>query len=218
MAFKKRGYRKKKSVAWYNKKYSTYDIAKKALKSAMALRRLVNVEIKKYDTYSAVANISTTGSIWPLHDMQQGDTSSQRNGLSIKPLSLLIKMQVFNNSTAGTTVTRVLLIKDLQQVADTNPSVSDILDTTLVNAAYAPLNDLTVGRYKVIRDLKVTLDVARSNRKDVNLYEKLFGHIRYNGSASTDIQKSGYYLVVVSDQATNYPSISWNSRLSFADN
>lgn len=186
--------------------------------NVMWLKRLVNVEIKKYDANVAAASVPSTGTVYPLHEIAQGDTDQQRNGLSIKPLTILIKYTCLNNATAVTTNTRVLLVKDLQQVADTNPAVGDILDGSVAPLYQAPLNNASVGRFKILKDFNIILDNARSNRKDGKIFAKLFGHIRYNGVNATDIQKNGYYLVLVSDQPTNAPLFLFNERLSYADN
>lgn len=43
-------------------------------------------------------------------------------------------------------------------------------------------------------------------------------HIRYNGSASSDIQKGGIYMMVLSNEATNGSSFTYNLRLGYYDN
>lgn len=194
-------------------------MARRAWTLASRLRRLVNVEIKKYDAaVSAGTGITSTGSSYPLHEMAQGDTDQLRNGNSIKPLYLRLVMNFVNNSTAVNTRVRYLIIRDMQQVPDTSPAVSDVLDGSVASYCDAPLNNLAVGRYKILRDSVVTMTSVSRPVVNIKLNEKLYGHIRYNGSASTDIQKGGLYLLVVSDQATNTPTFGFNLRLSFTDN
>lgn len=188
------------------------------VKSLKGLRRVINVEKKKFDAVYSVTNIPITGTVNPLHAVAQGDTDQTRDGNSIKPLSLLLRYQSYNNATAGTTAIRVLIFRDLQQVGDTNPSTTDILDDSVAALPDAPLNNNTVGRFKILRDFKIILDTAKSNRKDGKVYIPLYGHIRYNGAAATDIQKGGLYILMVSDQATNYPTMGYNYRLTYVDN
>lgn len=193
-------------------------MARRAWTLATRLRRLVNVEIKKFDANTSATYVDSTGGLYPLCEVPQGDNDQTRDGKSIKPLSLLIRGECINDATAKTTCTRIMLLQDTQQIADTTPSVSDVLDGTLAPVYMAPLNNETVGRFRVLADFRVMLDDAKVNRKPWTIYKKLVGHIRYNGIASTDIQKGGYYLLCVSDQATNRPTITFNSRLSFTDN
>lgn len=185
----------------------------------MWLKRMVNVEIKKYDANVAegTALDSNPGLVYPLHEMAQGDTDQTRSGNSIKPLSVLIRGRLTNNATAVNTLVRVLLVLDTQQIADTTPSVSDILDPSY-QFWNAPLNNNTVGRFKVLSDRKYQLTTVSTPIREFKIYQKLYGHIRYNGANSTDIQKGGIYLMFISDQATNKPTFGFQTRLAFTDN
>lgn len=192
--------------------------AKWLYKQVMYLKRMVNVEVKKFDAVVASTNITSTGAVYPLHEMAQGDTDQTRDGNSIKPLYNLLKINLVNNATAVNTRVRLLLVKDLQQVADTTPAVTDILDNSVASLVDGPLNNATVGRFKVLIDKTYTMTSVAKPVLNPKWYTKLFGHIRFNGAASTDIQKGGLFLVAVSDQATNYPTFSFNTRLGFTDN
>lgn len=197
--------------------YARYAVL--AYKMAQRLRRLVNVEVKKFDQTIAVGtNVTSGGTVYSCCDMAQGDTDQTRDGNSIKPLGCKFQLRLANNATAVNTAVRVMVIRDLQQVADTAPTVSDVLDTSIVGAYAAPLNNATVGRYKVLSDKLYSLNTVAKPQMDLMWYQKLNGHIRYNGSAASDIQKNGLYMLIVSDQATNYPTFGFNTRLHFTDN
>lgn len=190
-----------------------------AYRMATRLRRLVNVEIKKFDQTIAVGtNVTSSGVCYSCCDIAQGDTDQTRDGNSIKPLGIKFQVRLTNNATAVNTSVRVMVIKDLQQVADTAPTVSEVLDTSIVGAYAAPLNNNTVGRFKVLSDKLISLNTVSKPQMDLMWYQKLYGHIRYNGTSAADIQKGGIYLLIVSDQATNYPTFGFNTRLFYADN
>lgn len=194
-------------------------LAESAYWGVQRLSRLVNVEVKKFDAVVASGTaVNSTGSAYPLHEIAQGDTDQTRDGNSIKPLSNLLSIQLANNATAVNTRLRVLLVKDLQQIADTTPAVSDVLDGSVASFVDAPLNNLAVGRFKILKDRTFTLTTVSAPVINFKWYTKLYGHIRYNGTASTDVQKGGLYLLFVSDQATNTPTMGFNTRLSFTDN
>lgn len=214
---KRRYPRKNNTYMGKVKRYTGY--AYKAYKMAMWLKRLVNVEIKKLDgdIYSG-ASVTNTGSVTQLTAVAQGDTDLTRNGNSIKPLSLLMKGEIQMSTSASNSVVRVMVFKDTQQVADTSPSVGDVLDGSFTNLYLAPLNNETVGRFKVIYDKLFRLNIQGKSSAIINVYKKLYGHVRFNGSASTDIQKGGIYLLVVGDEPTNIPSITLQTRICYSDN
>ena len=107
-----------------------------------------------------------------------------------------------------------MLFIDTQQVSDTSPSVSDILQAADVDS---PLNISTAGRFKVLVNKTVMLhDNAPMFHKET--YSSMYHHIKYNGSASSDIQRGGLYMLFISDQATNTPTVSIAARLMYIDN
>ena len=111
---------------------------------------------------------------------------------------------------------KVLILRDEQQVSDTAPTVSDILDTV---STLAPLNSNTVGRYKILKSAFFHTSNARDTVKEMNWYLPMQHHIRYNGTTNTDVQKGGLYMLLLSDQAVGTaPTIFYNFRLSYHDN
>nr|UOF81906.1 capsid protein [Cressdnaviricota sp.]UOF82584.1 capsid protein [Cressdnaviricota sp.] len=214
---KKRPYaRQGRSNAWYNQKYSfvPMDVAMSALKGVRYLKTLVNSEMYKYDKTSNILPDSTGATI-ALSDIAQGDGDNQRTGLSIFSNSLYFRLKGTIHVSATATQIRILLVRDNQQIGDTSPSISDVLEGIGMET---PLNNTTVGRFTILRDWVINLNSQGTQNFFRQAYIPCYKHIRYNGTASTDVQKNGLYLLHMSNEVTNTPSLYYYSRLNYRDN
>lgn len=212
---KRRTYRRKKT-AWYNKKYSAKTLAIKALKSTRYMRGLINSERMYLDN---TLTLSARNQIFGLTAIAQGDASNNRTGNSVLLRSIYLRGRFeINSSVASNTRITCLLVVDKQQVADTTPSISDIVTTDTDPDTL--LNRNTAGRFKVLWRKNYTLTPASGGRPNIELvkYWKLYKHIRYNGTASTDLQKNGYYFVIITSESTNFPTVIINARTGYHDN
>lgn len=215
--YKKRPYRRKKTtapVAWYNKKYSTADIAKSAWSTAKWLKSMVNVE-KLLHEVAVSANPNTTGTVTHLTAISQSDTQSGRTGNSIKIVSLNMSFFIRRNSGAGQSALRFCIVRDNQQVSDTAPSFTDVFSAS---NTYSLLNAGTLGRFSILMDRKITLDDAGQSMVNLVKNINLNHHVRYNGTSGTDQQKGALYLLLVSNEATATPSVEGTIRVRYIDN
>lgn len=191
--------------------------AQKALSLARSVKKLINVEHKKFDaSYNAAVSNAQVTPIAELCYIAQGDTESSRNGNSIKVEGITMKGSFKVNGSATTVgdLIRLLVIQDNQQVADTAPSYSTIFESASPDAL---LNSESVGRFSILYDKKFVLSSQSPVRSfDVSL--NMQHHVRYNGTAATDIQKGGLYVFCLSDTAANHPTINLNSRTKYIDN
>lgn len=216
----KRTFRRRRRTAapWYRKKYSPMEIAQKAARGVWYLKGLVNSEKFKHDISSS-AQVLNAGALVNMVAISQGDGDGQRTGNSIFVRSLSMKGSIDHNP-AGDIIqkVRVMLIIDKQQLGDTAPSASDVLDTTgTTNAPFSMLNDTTVGRFTILKSRLYTVTTERPVQL-VNWNINMRHHVRYNGSASTDIQKGGIYLLTIGDVATNPPAMHRFIRVAYHDN
>lgn len=213
----RKGRRRNRNRPWYDKKYSARGLAIKALKNASYLRGLVNSEMFHKDAQYTLG--SAQNKIYHLTTLTQGDGPSGRTGNSILLKSFSANGYIYINASQ-TTNTRVMLalVFDKQQVEDTYPTVanifaSDVTPNTLLNSS-------NLGRFSVIWRKQYTLsaNAAGSNVKQIKLFKRFQTHVRYNGSAETDIHKNGLYLVMITSEATLYPTINFETRVSYHDN
>ena len=215
MPYKK--YRRKRrysrrSQPWYRKKYSAMEIADKAYRGMKYLKSVVNVEKKIQDT-SISTSPTSSGYVTPLTQILQGDGINNRDGNSVKVTYLGLR----GNFTANDahTLTRMIVFRDNQQIGDTTPSVSDVLQSADPNSF---LNQNTLGRFKVLLDRRYQNTDAGNNKGIAFKHDlSLQHHVRYNGAAATDVQKGGLYILLVSDDAVG-PNIAIECRVRFVDN
>lgn len=212
---KRRTYRRK-NTAWYNKKYSAKDLAVKALKNTQYLKGLVNSEMLHKDT--SVTLGSNTSNVTQIIDVTQNDLDSGRTGNSILLRNIYFRGKLeINTAVTGNTRISLILFKDKQQQPDSTPSVTDLLKS---NDPDSMINLSTAGRFKILWRKTYALTPVSGGRNvvDFSKYWKVYDHVRYNGSASTDIQKNGYFLAIVTSEGTNFPSVSINTRIGYHDN
>lgn len=204
--------------------------SKKYNAGAVALRK-VNMLMKevedKYDDLSiAGQSIATNGITNHLTSIAEGMTSLTRTGLKITPVSVYARLHFLANqnvSASDVQYIRLLFVRDRQQEADTPPAASDILNSPTITS---PLNRLRMSRFQVLYDrvfkVSKTTDGSSSPEHFVKVWlgpKRLSKHpVRYNGAATTDIQKNGLYMIYLSDTVAPYePTVNADVRFRFSD-
>lgn len=214
--FRRRRY-KKSSRPNYTTIGAAKFLAKRAYQGVRYLKGLVNSEMFKFDN-SFNSTVSTSPGSLNLVGIGQGDDENQRQGNSILARYLHLRFDITIHASATNTFLRMVLVCDKQQTADTSPTFSDIFDTSTVSAVIGPLNKNTVGRYSIMFDRVFKLDNQAHPNIFKKMYFKLYRHVRYNGTATTDVQKNGMWLFYVSNEATNTPTLTLQSRIGYHDN
>lgn len=223
MPYSKYGRRKKmyrrtrKAVPWYARKYNVRDLARKAWQGVWKLKGLVNSEMLKKDVTESGTPVTTAGAYSVnLSPIAQGDGPSDRTGNSVFARSLNIKGQIIFNASGSTTqFMRVAVVLDTQQVGDTSPAYTDLYSSAAYNAH---VNVNTAGRFKILYSKTIETDSVNNLARPLLINIPMRHHIRFNGTASTDIQKGGIYILASGSEATNGPYIRYESRLSYHDN
>jgi len=206
----------RKSGGFLNRKYSAMDLAKSAYKGVKYIRGLVNSELYKKDT-TLSGGITDAGALLHVTDVAQGDGSGARTGNSLFIKSLNWKGQAYR-STAGNAAQAIKLavVMDTQQIGDTTPSYTDVWSAA---NCYSHLNANTVGRFRILATKNIALSVTGDLIKNFEFNIPMEHHVRYNGSASTDVQKGGLYIAYITDQSgSNYPVLASECRISYHDN
>ena len=195
--YKKRNYRRRrKPLAWYNKCVGTpKSLAVSALKGVRYLKGLVNSELHK-ESFADTLTVTTTGNVIHLTAITQGDGDNGRTGNSILLKSIFGRINVLQNSGAASTFYRMMVVCDKQQIGDTSPTIAQILDGVNV---ISPLNNETVGRFSICWSRNFSTDNFKGSTKGWKINLRFQQHVRYNGSAGSDIQKGGVYLILLSD-------------------
>lgn len=216
--FNRRRFRpRRRRTAWYNKKYSTAQIARAAWRSAKYIRGLVNSEMFHADSQYSLGNQQYA--IFNVTAIGQADNVSGRTGNSILVKSLSANGYMYINASQ-TTNTRVMLalVLDKQQISDTTPAITDIFNSQ--TDPHTLLNTNNLGRFTILMRKQYTLDsnTAGNNARSLKFFKRLNFHVRYNGTTANDLQKNGIFLVMITSESSLYPSISYNTRLNYHDN
>lgn len=213
--------RRRRKQPWYLRKYNAFQLARKAYSGVNYIRGLVNSEML-HVTSTLNTTIDQNGNLTNITAIAQGDTDAGRTGNSIFVRSLLLRWTAIINST-GTpdTTVRAMVVIDTQQISDTAPTFADILQVTAsVLAPITHLNDGNSGRFKVLYNKVININSGSNRNQTEEVYLDIKSHVRYNGTASTDIQKGGIYYGFISDQSTagTVPTVNAVARLGYHDN
>ncbi len=189
--------------------------AVKALAKVKYLERLCKPELKYNDSTVLQTTFSSSGIIKIQPTITQGVSSQERVGLSIRLIDQQFKCNVYKSTNATTTFSRVIFFVDKQQQTDAKTSPANVLSQ--VHTLGQINRQLGVGRFRILFDKKFTLTTYNpAFMFDVNL--KLNITQRYNGNLSTDYQKNFIYMLLVSAEPTNLPTMNYSWRIRFTDN
>lgn len=196
-----------------------------AVKTATALAALINTEWKSRDITTSAQAVSNAGTVNVLSHMSQGSDDGERNGNSILPKKLSVRVNVFKDSGATNTILRAILLRD-KEYNGADPAVTDILDTASYNS-FMKLVDST--RFFILGDKTVLMDDSHRLQASIRFSIKMnkpkpgkkrWEHVRYLGTGSTAADRGNGQLILllISDQATNTPTVDFVSRLRYIDN
>ncbi len=195
---------------------STKELAWKAVQGVAYLKGLVNAEMKRTSSGLITTVVTDAGVVLPLFEMAQGLTRAQRIGISIKLVYMRIIMSGSINTSATETSIRVIVFVDKQQVSDSDTDVVNVLASA---NPHSPINfDFGVARFRILMDRYIHLEVLTKGQFSIRKTIPLNVKQQYNGSAATDIQKNGIYILLLADEVTNDPTIIFHAEVGFRDN
>lgn len=219
--YRRRRWRNRKKIPWYNKKYSAYQLAQKAWSAAKWAKKHLNVEYKFLDTAINVTQGSDTATLQPLTLINQGDGASNREGLSLKGVSLQIKGTIADE-TGNNTLCRLILFRYFDDDVSNAPVTSG--NTPLILAANVQSLRSVPGssKYQVLMDKRIPItNNATSEIVPVDFYTKINAHVKYYGSGGNSDTNGGYALWILNNYGTTGVSgctVNLNCRLRFIDN
>lgn len=190
-------------------------LASKAYQGVKYLKGLVNVEFKFKD-YGTAAASTAAGVITLLNAMQKGDDVNLREGRQIRMKSLEYRDTLELNGAATATTHRLIFFIDTAP-AGALPATTDLLDAAAVQS---PRNLDNRRRFIILRDVMRTIDsgVPQKHRK---IFVKMNFKTTYNsGNAGnvTDLSGNALYMLHMSDEAVNTPTLTYETRIRFVDN
>lgn len=194
--------------AWRNR-----STAAAAMALALKTARMINVEIKNFDHTNTNATINTAGFIQNLFTPAQGTLSNERDGDSSKILRVSGRLVFQMNNSATKTQIRVILFRGKQE--NSNPyGMGDVLETVSV---VSPKNYHDRFRTKIIYDKLYHLSNNGNSNLALDYNFKLYGHVNFE-NGTQDIENGGLYILFLSNEPTNVPTLTSYLRTTFTDN
>lgn len=171
-------------------------------------------ERKNADVVRAATTIITTPTITNLSAVT-GISAAEGGAVGDQYIarSIFIRFGITPNATAGINYYRVMIVLDHQSNAAA-PAATEILQTS--TNYLSPLNDSYSMRFKVIFDKTFTVDTDANGAQVDKVYRKLRYKAELFGSGFLH-NTNGLYLLEISNEATNGPSVQWYSRLKYID-
>lgn len=210
--------RKSRGKKSYAKTASTARrVAGNAFRLAKFLKGVVNAEKKTYAKAITTA-IGTTPIITDISDIAQGDDFFNRDGRSVLSKSLFVRSIYSMNASAGFSTVRVAVVMDTMNQGDA-PAWTDVfVATNVISPKQAGNNNGYNGRFKVLHDKIINLQIFNVAQKQDYCFKKLDHHIYFEGTASTDAAKNAIYLMQLSNEATNTVVQNTYTTLKYYDN
>lgn len=224
MPYKKKSYAKKRGHSrpgYVRCGKMVVSDASKALAMAKYLKGIVNVEYKLIDTLHSSVLMTVAPIITPLTNIVQGDSNVTRDGSNLKIVSIAWNYFIHMNSSATSTMTRVLLVHDKQ----TNQALftgTDLLTDVSISDGINSFRNLDNSqRFHVLYDRRHAHSVAGNSRTTKGSFHKQVQYkIRYDANVGdiTDLTMSSLSLVFFSNESTVTPTFNSFIRLRFIDN
>lgn len=212
-----------KARGMYQDYYSLYNkykpLAVQAYQVGTKALEMLNAEKKYYDiSQTTVTPANPSGSytvVSLVSSISQGDGPTNRDGSQIRLKSINVQLAMQINAAATTTNVRWVLFRDMRPQLAAAPTYIDLYDSTDVINTFLNIEDQW-RRFKIIRSGLVTLNINQNPYSTTDLYVPCSLPIRY--STSNDVINTNIYLMLVSNEATNTPSVAYRYRVRFYDN
>lgn len=179
--------------------------------SKMALS-VLNAEKKIFDN-PAISHTptSTAGQISLLTDIDQGDDQGNRQGRTLLHKGTFLRLRLNKHASATATTVRVIVFSQHNNSA---PAVLGLLNEINIDSFYNS-NFHTLSTVYYDKTFSVNADYPE---KSIKAYVNKDIRISYSSGTGTDVAMNNMYLLTISDEAINTPTISGRCRIRYYDN
>lgn len=169
---------------------------------------------------AAGATPSTTATLVHLNPLGQDDTSTGRTGDQVFFKSIQLVLRISQNPSATATTCRAMVIVDRspQGAAFTSGNVLDTTGSMLLVDCFRQQDYRR--RFTILFDRIIRLDSYGTKERAIRMFKRLNIKSEYGLAANGnigDMSTNSIYLLLVSDEAVNTPTIVYNSRLRYLD-
>lgn len=194
-----------------SKRYNTGSAAtaKKALSLAKKAIRLPEL---KWSAVVGAAPTSVAGAGSNIHVINQtvGNTNNERIGDQICPTSINFRMTVKLGAAATDTLVRMIVYR---WFSGAPAGVTSVLQTASYQSFTA---EDTHKNFQILKDQMITLNSANVPERFLSFKIPYKHKIQFPGGA-TQANKNGIWVIFISDEAVQTPTISYDARLYFRD-
>jgi len=196
-----------------------YDLASRTWKGLNEIRKFINIE-EKFSDVNASQSPDQNGAVTCLSQLAQGTTMNTRVGNSVRVQRFSLRARVAVSSAVTTfSVVRVAIIRDMEGQG-TAPTCADIFETVGTSAApRQPFDWLNRKRFAVLYDTFLVVSPDTGSAREVYYEIDLAKHVLYRGTTAAAVSdgEGSIYIVSLSDEATNTPTVSYSSRMTYTD-
>lgn len=172
----------------------------------------LNTERKHLDT-SINSAFSSTGSCTNMVAMAQGTDDNERIGRKIRLSSVNGHCIITQHASATESTVRLILFYWFD---DDDPTLADLLDAS--SQPHSNLNVHKSMKFKVVINKMITLSSVSRTASNFNFYRKLNQRVDYDGTTSTSHADGSLWWGILSDEATNTPTVKMHTRVRYVDN
>lgn len=149
----------------------------------------------------------------------QGAAINERDGNSIFPFFLQLKIVWTGQAASANDIYRTIIFRDKMQVTGVVPDIAGVKGVLAQAEAFSLLEATTRSRYKILFDRTFTASNDATVKQQVmwNIRLRLTLPMRWATAASTSIDKNGLYMLNISNLQALPPSAECTYRLLFND-
>jgi len=189
------------------------DKAAQALTKVNSLKRSIKQELKPI-IFTAVSTVTTNPNfVSRLTQIAQGTDDNERIGeyLTVKKITLRYRAN-WNTASQNTYLRFVIAAwEDLEQGT---PTSDQYFQGGTVLGSAPPIGNEKI--WKKFYDVLIPLDFAhRTYVADETFF--MNHKVQFNGVNGVDARRGGIYLMLLSNEGTNGPSVSWNAKVEYTD-
>ncbi len=180
------------------------------------LMGLLNTEFKQKDI-TASQTINNVAKITLLNGLSKGDDFDDRDGRVVRVKSIQISL-IYEMSTVATfTQMRIMVVLD-KQPNEMTLVINDLLDSSALQS-FRNLDNRK--RFVILRNEIVSMSISGAQGGYFEYYKKFNLKTIYDDSDVgdiADISTNAIYLILLSNEPTNLPTVIRSTRVRYIDN
>jgi len=197
----------------------------KRKKQKLSVSLIDKVEVKYFDVLSLANSIGAGSTLFPLCQVPQGATQSERVGDFILPRKLLFNFTLYTVNSDIVTTLRMIFFRWVPSTGLSVPVVADILQSPAASNVLSHFNFNLQDNYEILLDWQidqagvpaaptVTSNIGRTGMS-IKLGSKR--EIEFALGSSSGMTNQIYLMMLSDSSVTPFPILNFSTRLYFED-